>query len=229
MMILPLDSDLLPIIDKQAWLTINKDKEWQKDERLHCFNEPWYWLVNYVYTERRDEKLDITFIERFPPDEYLRYVFYKCFVERKLAIDKSRQVRMTWLIMAYLLWNAQFHKNELIVCQTKKEKDADEELVRRAHFMHGHQPGWLKPRKKQKSFCRFELPDMESKIIGIPSGPDQIRSKNPNRVLLDEGGFFEGEFEDCLAAALACCGDIKVVSTANAGEWEDFILDRRVV
>ena len=156
-------------------------------------------------------------------------MFHKCFTERKLAIDKSRQMRMTWMIMAYELWNAQFHKNELIVCQTKKEKDADEELIRRAHFMHARQPGWLKPQKKQKSFCRFELLRMESKIIGIPSGADQIRSKNPNRVLLDEAGFFEGEFEKSLAAAAACCGDIKVVSTANAGEWEDFINDRRMV
>ena len=76
-MILPLDSDLLPVIDRQAWLAINKDKGWQRDEKLHCFFEPWYWLVNYVYTERRDEEQDITYVERFPPDEYLQYVFHK--------------------------------------------------------------------------------------------------------------------------------------------------------
>ena len=166
-------------------------------------------------------------MERFPPDEYLRYIFHQCFVEKNLAIDKSRQMRITWLMMAYELWWAQFRENELIVCQTKKKEDADEELIKKAHIIWRGEPSWMKPALKagDKSFCRMEFPSINSIILGIPNGEDQIRSHNPGRVFIDEGGFMEGEFEGNRTAALACAKDIKCVSTANAGDWEDFIHD----
>ena len=223
-MILPLDSDLLPVVTRSYWKLISKDPQMQVDEKRRCSAEPWYWLVNFVYTVRRDENVEESTVERFPADEYLRYVFHKLFTYPKLAMDKSRQMRMTWLLMAYELWWAQFRDNELITCQTKKEKDADEELIKRAHFMWKNQPSYLKPSAK-KSFCRLEFPERNSLILGIPCGGDQIRSHNPSRHFGDEGAFLEGEFEDCRAAAIACCKDIKLVSSAGPGQWEDFITD----
>ena len=224
--ILPLESDLLPVVDRQHWERTNSDKSLQADEFERCRLEPWYLLINYIYTIKRDEQNRST-VRRFPPDEYLRYVLHKCFTEPFMAIDKSRQMRMTWLMMFYELFNAMYHENELIICQTKKKEDVDEELIKRGHFMWKNLPTWLKV-KCDKNFCRLKFPQINSQILGIPSGPDQIRSHNPNRVFLDEGGFFEGEFEECRTAALACAADIKVVSTANAGEWQNFIEDKLV-
>jgi len=224
-MILPNDSDLKPVLTREIWERLSDSPALQEAETVRCGVEPWYWLVNYVYTIRRDENTNTSSVERFPADEYLRYVYHKCFVEPELAIDKSRQMRMTWIMMAYELWNAQFNQNELITCQTKKEKDADEELIKRAYFMWKSQPGWLKPEAK-RSFCRLEFPAQNSLILGIPNGGDQIRSHNPSRHLGDECGFLEGEFEDCRTAALACCKDIKLISTANGGLWDDFINDK---
>jgi len=223
-MILPLDSDLLPVVDRSYWREINSDEGMQRDERARCSVEPWYWLCNFVYTIRRDENMNESSVERFPADEYLKYIFHQCFTKPKLGLDKSRQMRLTWLLMAYELFNAQFRQNELITCQTKKEKDADEELIKRADFMWKSQPTWLRPNRKY-SFCRFEVPETNSLILGIPNGGDQIRSHNPSRHFLDESGFLEGEFESCRTAALACCKDIKLVSTANGGDWDIFIND----
>ena len=45
-------------------------------------------------------------------------------------------------------------------------------------------------------------------------------------VILDEGGFFEGEFEECRTTALACCKNVICVSTANGGDWDEFINDK---
>jgi len=224
-MILPMNSDLKPVVFKSHWKRTNESESLQKDERTRCAYEPWYWLVNYVYTVRRDEHTEDSAVERFPADEYLQYIFHNCFTDKLLAIDKSRQMRMTWIMMAYELFNAQFKQNEMITCQTKKEKDADEELIKRAHFMWKSQPGWLRP-KANKSFCRLEFPEINSLIMGIPTGGDQIRSHNPSRHLGDECGFLEGEFEECRTAALACCKDIKLISSANAGQWSEFINDK---
>lgn len=226
-MILPLDSDLEPVIFEPEWEILRTDKEAQADERYRCGEEPWYWMVNYVYTIQRDENVDDAKVQRFPGDEYLRYILHRCFTKPFLAIDKSRQMRMTWLMMAYYLWYAQFRTNELITCQTKKEKDADEELIERAHTIWKHEPDWLKPHDLKKTYCKIEVASTGSKILGIPSGGDQIRSHNPSRHFGDECGFLEGDFDECLTAALACAKDIKLVSSANAGQWDEFINDKK--
>lgn len=220
----PIDSDLEPVIDRDCYLRLRSDRTWQSAERVKCSREPWYWLVNYVWTLQKDETVEGSQVSRFPCDPYLRYVFGLLFGESFLVIDKSRQMRMTWLLMAYALWLAQFGDNNEVICQTKKESVADTELVKRAYFMAVNQPHWLRPKfgKTDSSFCLLRFPN-GSLIRGIPKGGDQIRSYNPTTTIIDEAGFLEGEFDECRTAALACCKDIKLVSTANGGQWGAFI------
>jgi hypothetical protein len=221
--IYPLQSDLKPVITGVIFDALLKDVKAQEIEYRRCQAEPWYWLVNYVWTKRKDENVESSEVERFPADEYLRFTFDMCFREKHLAIDKSRQMRMTWLMMAYGLYWAQFHDNEEVICQTKKEDIADSELVKRALFMFERQPIWMR-QTVASSFNKLGFQN-GSVIRGIPSGGDQIRSYNPTRYLGDECGFLEGEFDECKSAALACCKDVKLFSSAQAGEWEQFIND----
>lgn len=222
-MIYPLEADLKPVITAKVFDAILKDKNAQLNEYRHCSISPWYWLVNYVFTKRKDENVESASIERFPPDEYLRITLDMCFREPKLAADKSRQMRFTWLFMAYALWCAQFNDNEEIICQTKKEQVADSELIKRALFMFEHQPIWMR-QGINSSYCMLSFKN-GSLMRGIPSGGDQIRSYNPTITIIDECGFLEGEFDECRSAALACCKNVKVFSSAMAGEWESFIND----
>jgi len=224
-MIYPSNSELLPVIHGVEYDALLKDKEWQAVEIARCMVEPWYWLVNYVWSLQKDENVEGAETHRFPADEYLKITFDMMFREPFLAVDKSRQMRMTWLLMSYALWHAQFMSKQEIICQTKKEEVADTELVKRAYFMAINQPKWMRPKfsKTDSSFCKLKFPKTGSLIKGIPSGGDQIRSYNPTITIIDEAGFFEGEFEECKTAALACCKDIKTVSTANGGEWDEFI------
>ena len=226
-MILPMESDLEPCITADILRRIESDEGWRNDEIMRCSIEPWYWLVNYVYSVRKDEfsKDARPEVLRFPCKEHLRIVFHRCFTEPKLAVDKSRQMTLSWILMAYLLHIAQFGSYEEIVIQTKKEVDADA-LVKRAEFMVKGQRLWMRPEYKS-AYCRISLPGTNCSMRGLPGGAgagDQIRSANPSRYLLDEGGFVD-EFEECRTAALACCQDIKIVSTANAGEFQSFIHD----
>ena len=43
--------------------------------------------------------------------------------EQLVAIEKSRQLFVTWIVCLYCLWSAKFHKNRLIFVQSKKEED----------------------------------------------------------------------------------------------------------
>ena len=141
-------------------------------------------------------------------------------------IDKSRQMTLSWALMLYLLDIAQFGSHEEIIVQTKKEVDADA-LVKRAEFMAKGQRKWMRPETNPK-FCLLRFPATNCSIRGLPGGVgagDQIRSANPSRYFLDEGGYVD-EFEECRTAALACCRDVKIVSTANHGEFELFINDK---
>jgi len=222
--IYPSDSDLRPVMNRACYEAIRNDKAWQASEIVKCSREPWYWLVNYVWSLQKDETVEDSKVSRFPCDPYLRYTFDLFFREKFLCIDKSRQMRMTWLLMAYALYLAQFSPKSEVICQTKKETVADTELVKRAHFMAVNQPFWLRPKfsKTDSSFCLLRFPN-KSLIRGIPKGGDQIRSYNPTTTIIDEAGFLEGEFNECRTAALACCKDIKLVSTANGGQWGTFI------
>jgi hypothetical protein len=236
-MILPLDSQLEPTVNAAYWRLLQHDKSAQADERARCALDPWYWLVNWVYTIRKDEGVENeqgAAPERFPAYPYLQYVFHKMFTERLFAADKSRQLLLSILMMSYGVWKCQFQRHQEIVVQTKKAEDAHEQLiVKRAFEVWKNQPGWLQVPIVRNSdglppFCHMRFPPTDSVIKGIPKGADQIRSSNPTTVILDEGGFFEGEFEECRTAALACCQDVNCVSTANGGQWDDFINDKMV-
>lgn len=220
-MIYPSESDLKPVITRKVFDRLLTDPTFQKVEYRRCQYEPWYWLVNYVYTKRKDENVESATVERFPADEYLRIIFDMYFREPYLAIDKSRQMRLTWLFMAGGLWWAEFHDNEEVICQTKTEDIADTELVKRALFMFEQQPIWMR-QSHDSSFCKLSFSN-RSILRGIPSGAHKIRAYNPTRGFIDEGGFLEGEFEECKNDMLACCKDVKVVSSAMAGEWGEFI------
>ena len=130
--------------------------------------------------------------------------------------------------MAYYLYWLLFGQHEQILVQTKKEEDAAN-LVKRCEFMlHGFRK-WMRPpySYREGSGGRIQFPQTSSEIRGIPAGTgaaDQIRSANPSRYFLDEGGFIE-DFAGCRACAEACCQDIKIVSTPNVGAFADFIHD----
>jgi len=227
-LILPLDSELGPWVDDDILARIEADDGWKGDEIAHCIEEPWYWAVNYIYTIRKDEftKDARPEVLRFPALEHLRYVLHQCFTESYLVIDKSRQMTLSWGLMLYLLHIAQFGSHEEIIVQTKKEVDADA-LVKRAEFMAKGQRKWMRPEISPK-FCLLRFPTTNCSIRGLPGGVgagDQIRSANPSRYFLDEGGFVD-EFEECRTAALACCRDVKIVSTANHGEFYRFVNDK---
>jgi hypothetical protein len=222
--ILPLDSKLGPEVGRKLWDRLLKDKELQDVEWGICWQSPWYFIVNYCWTIRREEEK--SFVERVPPKEYLRLIANDWYTHKSYLLSKSRQLMATWLMVILHLRECMFEKHISVVCQTKKEDDADSEMIQRAKFVWDNLPSWMKRRCPAKySFCKMLFSRTGSRLYGIPSGGDKIRSRNPNYLLSDEFAF-QGEAEESYTAALACCHRITLVSSANPGFMRDLVKDR---
>jgi len=151
-------------------------------------------------------------------NDWYEYPFY--------ASSKSRQMMATWLFIILLTHTCMFSEHIHVCCQTKKEDDADSEMIQRARFVWKNLPIWMRKYcRAQYSYCKLLFPKTDSIMRGIPSGGDQIRSHNPNYLLSDETAF-QADAEESYTAALPCCQRITLVTSANPGWAADFFRDK---
>jgi len=222
--ILPKDSCLFPVIEGRVFDAILKDKEWQTDEIARCDEEPWYFIVNYCWTIRRDE--EGSYVERVPPKDYLRLMANDWYENSFYPVSKSRQMMATWLFIILHLQTCMFSEHIHVCCQSKKEDDADSEMIQRARFTWSKLPNWMRKHSSVKySYCKLVFTKTDSIMRGIPAGGDQIRSHNPNYLLSDETAF-QPDADDSYTAALPCCQRITLVTSANPGWADDFYHNR---
>lgn len=142
-----------------------------------------------------------------------------------LVIAKSRQVMITWFIVAYHLWRALFLPEQRIFFISKNETSATE-LVDRVKKIYLRLPEWIreafptsKPIKDLPA-KRFELAH-GSRIEALPRGAEQIRQHTATGIFIDEAAFVP-DLEETVAASLpAIARDAKiiVVSTAFRGGY----------
>lgn len=193
-------------------------------ERELCKRDPWRWLTRWVWTlDSHNVKEPI---KKFPPKDYLREITRIWQREKLLLIPKSRQMMITWLIVALYLHDAQFNPGKCIFFQSKKEKDANA-LVERAKLIYELQPYFLK-QPVRSVYCELSFPLMRSRIQGIPQGGDQIRMHTASGIFMDEAAFMY-ESEEAYAAAKPSIdggGRITMVSSANPGFFEALVNDK---
>lgn len=209
---------------------INQSKELQLIEYEKCRRDPWYWLMNWVFTL---DSHDIgNPIKKFPDADYLKVLTYiwagpvvypqwnkdlehllddnermDIFTNWSslMAVPKSRQMKVSWLFTALYLWQAEFYEGSNIFFQSKKEEDADN-LIKRSKFMYDHQPFFLKRyqvnpgNRGEHTYCKMEFPEINSVIKGIPEGGDQIRMHTATGIFADEMAF-QPSAEDAFTAA----------------------------
>jgi hypothetical protein len=185
---------------------------------------PVEWLKNCVFTFDEHDKENP--IKRFPMRPYVEIVANEYENEDILHIPKSRQMSLSWLLMALILHEAQFFGFRLQAVFSKKEDDAFV-LVERAKFMWDQQPAWL------KNMCPLDrkMKDMQlghiyfqngSKIRGFAQGKDQIRQYVPSTALLDEAAF-QDKLQETYGALVPCAQKIVTMSSADAGFFQRLV------
>ena len=105
-----------------------------------------------------------------------------------LVILKARQLGLTWICAAYVLWFCITKKNRLAVVISAKG-DWAIEFLDRVYFMLRRLPDWLCPKveKETTEVLTFRHEDgSESTIKSLPTTEAGAQSKTPDLLILDE-------------------------------------------
>jgi hypothetical protein len=176
-----------------------QELEWRR-----CKRDPWHFLTTHCKTldeatERNEQKRDWTKEELEPVKEtevirpfpercypYLRNIMDAWLVEKLLAILKSRQVMISWLMCCLYLWATMFHTGVKTFLQSKKQEDANA-LLRRIEFVFRQLPTWMQERSGAHiTTSLMEFPTIHSEIRAIPQGADIIRGYTLTYLFSDE-------------------------------------------
>lgn len=152
--------------------------------------------------------------------------------EQIVCIPKSRDMVATWQIVAYYTWDFYFHKGRQIFFQSEKAGKA-KALVRRAEFIIKQMPDFLRLHRTvfgvgEANSGQLICPALDSEIIGLPQGPDQIRMHHPSGIFADEAAFqvMMGETFAAIKPAIQAGGRLTMISSANPGFFQLAVQDR---
>ena len=207
--------------------------EGQEKEQLALIqkirNDPWE-FSKYVFTKDESDKKNP--IKRFPYElDYIKLYMRVWVRENRIAVPKSRRMKMTWTNVVLHLWDAWFHvgRHEGIV--SKKEEDANFLIQDRFKFIVENLdkkiPRHLLPRHESK-WCHLTFPEIHSKIQGFPQGEGQMRQFTLSNIMADEIAFWE-QAEGSYSASLPTLeggGRFTAVSSPAPGFFKRLCLDR---
>lgn len=125
----------------------------QLRDLLLCSRDPWYFLTRHVKTlEPTRGVLD------YPDFPYLKGLVEDELCHRYLLVPKSRQMMVTWTMIALFLWRAMFKQPGVYIFLSRNERCA-EELLERAKFILQHLPSHLRPRLTTNNKSELEFED----------------------------------------------------------------------
>ncbi len=191
---------------------------------------PYYWTLNLTQTydeHWKDKGLDSPY-QHFPEKPYFPWLFGAFVKCRRLFVPKSREMMISWAVMAYAVWHCQVVERTRVVVQCQKdEKAADlvgSEPGGYARTLYEQQPDWLRARfpllgeikQNRMAWANGSL------IHGVPPGADQVRQYHPTIFLVDEAAYVE-DFEGSYGAAIPVCQQIIAVSSAAPGYFFDVV------
>lgn len=182
---------------------------------------PYHWATGYTetYNPHWMEEGRPSPYEPFPQWPYIEPLFEILQAERITWWEKSRDMMVSWSIVAYLTWEAMRVPARRILFQTQEETKVIE-LVDYAKCLYKRMPPWLRDAHPlTRDIDDFAGTNLEfangSDIVGIPGGASKIRSYHPWGYLNDESSFqpFAGEcYNESLSAVKG-----KVIFNSSAG------------
>jgi hypothetical protein len=157
----------------------------QERERRLSSKDCQHFIENYVQIEDRDVPgLAISFSLWPKQIETLL-----TFLAARLAIAlKARQLGLTWLALAYAVWQMIFSPGYSVVALSKTEDDA-KELARRVAFILRHLPGWIPKWDATTMTVTVYHVGEPSTFRSMTAAADSGRSFTASLVILDEWAF----------------------------------------
>lgn len=162
-------------------------------------------------------------------DDYIMLIAAQWWNEELLAVPKSRQLRLTHIMVNLHGWLAMMHPGQRICVQSKKEEDADATLQRLRESLRISQernPALPFPQMRYK-YARGLFAN-GSIIMAVAQGAQTVRQYTFSAIFSDEMAF-QLDAEDAFTAAIPTIeggGKYCAVSSAHPSFFEQLVFDR---
>jgi len=195
---------------ERDWSKVSKEEAVAEVKRCH---DPWYFLTNHVYTL---DQHDTEGVRRFPDYAFLKDLCYLLWTERLLVILKSRQMLITWIVVAFSLWDALMKLGSLTIFVSWRKAEVYE-MISRAKFIYERLPPFLQPSIETDNKGEFGFRKRHSRLIGLPSVKKGVRSYTVSRVVMDEAAFIDSAemFYTSARPAVGVEGQMVLLSSSN--------------
>lgn len=163
---------------------LSEDQLFQLNECRKVMDSFMFFLDNYVWIEDKEAKCPMK-LELWDSQ---RKIIPLMSDELLLLLLKTRQVGLTWLAAAYVLWRVLRHPLFLAIIISASEDHAIEFLAR-VFFILDRLPAWMIPPIKSRTKLQLELSHHGNTIATIKSMPTiemGAESKTPNILIIDE-------------------------------------------
>lgn len=147
--------------------------------KTRCDVDGAFWLK---FVRTRDEADPEAPVKHLPRHDYLLDLWKILDEQQMVAIAKSRQMKVSWLIAAFCTWTARSKPHRAIYWQSQQYTDAAGMIALpvggtegRCQFIESHLDPWLqKPYKASDGLLQY---DNGSMIKAVAGGADKIRGQ----------------------------------------------------
>lgn len=180
-------------------------------ELARCCRSPWYFLTTHVKTQDPRQGA-----RAYPSYDYLRAVIEDAQRRQYLLVPKSRQMMVTWSMVALYLWRALFQRPGDYLFLSRNERCA-EELLDRARFILEHLPPYMRPTFAVDNKSELAFDGLHTRLLSLPATPDGPRMYSPAAVFWDEMAFtpFDQQIWTALQPAIESGGSFVGVSSSG--------------
>ena len=186
------------------------------------------------FVQTRDESDPENTTKPFPVHlDYVRSIWDVFAAHNRVAVAKSRQMLLSWIVCALMCHTARFKPNSLVILQTQKWEDACAMVAMagnrseggysgRCQFIESHLPSWLQ-QKFVATEGAIDYPN-GSRVMALAAGANQIRGKTASLIVLDEYAFLSEAKQTYAAVSPLIQKGCKIilVSTPNGAEGNSF-------
>ena len=188
-------------IQKRFTLLGTAKENWdlQKIEIEACTIDILYYFDNYVRTDKNSTLYDESFPSVIP---FLPYDFQReCISEvwdsiikwEPVFIEKSRQMGISWLIVAIFVYWFIFHNHKYLIL-SQKQDDVDKlwdmkSLFEKARFIIKNIPKWMQPEGIVEKYMSISRADGSWSMTGESANPNASRWGTYTAIFPDEFAF----------------------------------------
>jgi hypothetical protein len=177
----------------QSETPIENENEKQEKNRIlseyvKCKRDPFFFMTRYCKTQLQDGSIRV-----IPPWPYIQEYVEKLSTLQDVFVEKSRQMLVSWVTMAFDLWGLLFIPGYTAFVGSRKEKLVDDggehstrdSLLGKIRFMWNGLPEYMQGSVQFKQL-RVTYEEQGSFIVGESANPDMGRGGTYRRATLDE-------------------------------------------